>query len=158
MARNSKTAERVKDGVDQLVKTTRGAVNGGLDAVNQNLNGGGDRGDRRHPGPAAPRGRRGGPVPKNRERGGGGPRRPPLPRHGGPSARPCGARLEKREREGRRRQEDADGSLLARQEEGVAPPARLEPVCQGQPGQGAAVHRRRWSPGWARRKSPPPSC
>lgn len=48
MARNSKTAERVKDGVDQLVKTTRGAVNGGLDAVNQNLNGGVDRVDRRY--------------------------------------------------------------------------------------------------------------
>jgi ElaB/YqjD/DUF883 family membrane-anchored ribosome-binding protein len=48
MARTSKTAERVKDGVDDLVKKTRGVVNGGLDAVNENLNGGVDRVDRRY--------------------------------------------------------------------------------------------------------------
>jgi ElaB/YqjD/DUF883 family membrane-anchored ribosome-binding protein len=48
MARNSKTAERVKDGVDELVKKTRVAVNGGLDSVNENLNGGVDRIDRRY--------------------------------------------------------------------------------------------------------------
>jgi len=48
MARNSKTAERVKDGVDGLVKKTRVAVNGGLDVVNENLNGGVDRLDRRY--------------------------------------------------------------------------------------------------------------
>jgi len=48
MARTSKTAERVKDGVDGLVKKTRVAVNGGLDAVNENLKGGVDRLDRRY--------------------------------------------------------------------------------------------------------------
>lgn len=48
MARNSKTAERVKDGVDDLVKKTRGVVNGSLDSVNENLNGGVDRLDRRY--------------------------------------------------------------------------------------------------------------
>jgi ElaB/YqjD/DUF883 family membrane-anchored ribosome-binding protein len=53
MARTSKTAERVKDGVDGLVKKTRVAVNGGLDAVNENLNGGVDRLDRRYRATAA---------------------------------------------------------------------------------------------------------
>jgi ElaB/YqjD/DUF883 family membrane-anchored ribosome-binding protein len=48
MARNSKTAERVKDGVDGLVEKTRGVVNSGLDSVNENLNGGVDRIDRRY--------------------------------------------------------------------------------------------------------------
>lgn len=48
MARTSKTAERVKDGVDGLVKKTRVAVNGGLDTVNENLKGGVDRIDRRY--------------------------------------------------------------------------------------------------------------
>lgn len=48
MARTSKTAERVKDGVDDLVKKTRGVVNGSLDSVNENLNHGVDRIDRRY--------------------------------------------------------------------------------------------------------------
>jgi ElaB/YqjD/DUF883 family membrane-anchored ribosome-binding protein len=48
MARTSKTAERVKDSVDGLVKKTRGAVNGGLDSVQESLDSGVDRLDRRY--------------------------------------------------------------------------------------------------------------
>ncbi|HSS51296.1 MAG TPA: hypothetical protein VLX28_20325 [Thermoanaerobaculia bacterium] len=48
MTRTSKTAERVKDGVDGLVKKTRGVVNGGLDSVQESLDNGVDRVDRRY--------------------------------------------------------------------------------------------------------------
>ena len=48
MARTSKTAERVKDRVDGLVKKTRGVVNGGLDSVQESLDSGVDRLDRRY--------------------------------------------------------------------------------------------------------------
>jgi ElaB/YqjD/DUF883 family membrane-anchored ribosome-binding protein len=48
MARTSKTAERVKDGVEGLVKKTRGAVNGGLDSVQESLDNGVDRIDRQY--------------------------------------------------------------------------------------------------------------
>jgi ElaB/YqjD/DUF883 family membrane-anchored ribosome-binding protein len=48
MARTSKTAERVKDGVDELVKKTRVVVNGGLDSVQESLDSGVDRLDRRY--------------------------------------------------------------------------------------------------------------
>jgi ElaB/YqjD/DUF883 family membrane-anchored ribosome-binding protein len=48
MARNSKTAERVKDGVDDLVKKTRGVVNSGLNSVKENLDDGVDRIDRQY--------------------------------------------------------------------------------------------------------------
>ncbi len=46
--RNSKAAEAVKDGMDDLVKKTRGAVNDGLDSVNESFKGGVDRVDRRY--------------------------------------------------------------------------------------------------------------
>ncbi|HEV7507804.1 MAG TPA: DUF883 C-terminal domain-containing protein [Thermoanaerobaculia bacterium] len=48
MARHSKAAEAVKDGVDDLVKKARGIVNGGLDSVKENLDGGVDVIDRRY--------------------------------------------------------------------------------------------------------------
>jgi ElaB/YqjD/DUF883 family membrane-anchored ribosome-binding protein len=46
MARNTKTAERVKDGVGELVKKTRGVVNHGLDSAEKTLDNRVDRLDR----------------------------------------------------------------------------------------------------------------
>src|SRR5882724_9401361 len=46
MARNTKTAERVKDGVGELVKKTRGVVNHGLDAAEKTIDNRVDRLDR----------------------------------------------------------------------------------------------------------------
>jgi len=48
MARNTKTAERVKDGVGDLVKKTRGLVNHGLDSAEKTLDNRVDRLDRRY--------------------------------------------------------------------------------------------------------------
>ena len=48
MARNSKTAERVKDGVGDLVKKTRGAVNHGLNSAEKTLDNRVDHLDRRY--------------------------------------------------------------------------------------------------------------
>ncbi len=48
MARNSKTAERVKDGVDGLVKKARVAVNQGLDSAKESFDDRVDRLDRRY--------------------------------------------------------------------------------------------------------------
>jgi ElaB/YqjD/DUF883 family membrane-anchored ribosome-binding protein len=48
MARNSKTAERVKDGVGDLVKKTRGVVNHGLDSAEKTLDNRVDRLDHRY--------------------------------------------------------------------------------------------------------------
>ena len=48
MARTSKTAERVKDGVGDLVKKTRTLVNGGLDSAQETLEGQVNRIDRRY--------------------------------------------------------------------------------------------------------------
>jgi ElaB/YqjD/DUF883 family membrane-anchored ribosome-binding protein len=48
MARNTKTAERVKDGVGGLVKKTRGLVNHGLDSAEKTLDNRVDRLDRQY--------------------------------------------------------------------------------------------------------------
>jgi ElaB/YqjD/DUF883 family membrane-anchored ribosome-binding protein len=48
MARNTKTAERVKDGVGDLVKKTRGVVNHGLDSAEKTIDNRVDRLDRRY--------------------------------------------------------------------------------------------------------------
>ncbi|MGH7487217.1 MAG: hypothetical protein ACREMY_16675 [bacterium] len=48
MARNSKTAERVKDSVEGLVKKTRVAVNQGLDVTQKSFDARVDRLDRRY--------------------------------------------------------------------------------------------------------------
>jgi ElaB/YqjD/DUF883 family membrane-anchored ribosome-binding protein len=48
MARNSKTAERVKDGVGGLVKKTRVVVNQGLDTAKESFDDRVDRLDRRY--------------------------------------------------------------------------------------------------------------
>jgi len=48
MARNSKTAERVKDGVGGLVKKTRVVVNQGLDTAEKTIDNRVDRLDRRY--------------------------------------------------------------------------------------------------------------
>jgi ElaB/YqjD/DUF883 family membrane-anchored ribosome-binding protein len=48
MARNTKTAERVKDGVGDLVKKTRGVVNHSLDSVEKTLDNRVDGLDRRY--------------------------------------------------------------------------------------------------------------
>ena len=48
MARTSKTAERVKDGMGDLVKKARGVVNGGLDSAKENFDDRVDRLDRHY--------------------------------------------------------------------------------------------------------------
>ena len=48
MARTSKTAERVKDGVGDLVKKARGVVNDGLDSAQESFDHRVDRLDRRY--------------------------------------------------------------------------------------------------------------
>lgn len=48
MSKNSKAAEAMKDGVDDLVKKARGVVNDGLDSVKETFDDGVDRVDRQY--------------------------------------------------------------------------------------------------------------